>query len=97
MIIAAHRLRAHGHTLFSKPRMRTRDAERAERSMFIYASDADTWGPEREGWYSTSLMGIVNGFVKWTGFRFAFVVTKPDANHGVYILRTELRWFGWPR
>jgi hypothetical protein len=89
--IALRRLRAHGFTLFSRPRLRTRSLEAAEKSLWSYGHDAEAWGPEHEGWYSTSLLGMCNGIIRWSGVVFSFAVTKPDANYGRYILRTEMR------
>ena len=90
--LALHRGRPYGFTLMSKPRRRTQDVAQASQSRFVYCHDADIWPgiPELEGWYSTSLLGIINGLIAPLNLTFSFDVTEQDNAGGRWIIRTTL-------
>ena len=75
------RERWYGLTFLTRPRRMTQDRELAERSRFVYGPHPfEAHGPGYEGWWTTSIVGIVNGLLpRWV--RIHVYVDGPERPH----------------
>lgn len=78
---------AYMFTFLTKPRRWTQDAAKADRARAMYG-EAD-W-PGAAGWYSTSVLGMLNGWILHPiGLSLGGLVTEPP-HGGRYLLGYEI-------